>query len=322
MDFLGYGAGRVKAIGFRTIKLEFSIAFNTTKYPNTTFGSPTTLKQLAQEAAFAAVFADSGFDRYVLTCFSITRPENNPWAYAWDDTNGDTQEQEIYDLAHHLATTYPTKEFIIQNWEGDWQLLNSFNPKGPIPRSRLYAYRDYHRRRQNAVRKALADAGQGTVKYAIECNRVLDDYGYRVHRDVLKNINPDMVFLSSYETIEGWQQGLNQAQLEADIAAKLTSIVNRVRAELPTTPIALGEWGFPLYNPGFAAAGYNVGNLIAAKLSAADALGIVGQIYWQIIDNEEQSPGVPYGFGLHDRNGNSTTVGPLSAAGSYFDALL
>lgn len=323
MDFLTYGANLVKTIGFDTIKLELSITYSTIKYINQSFtGSPTTLTQLAQEPAFADVFSDSDFNRYVLTCFSLAHSIDNPWSGQWTKAIGDTLETEMYDLCVHLLSTYSGKEFIIQNWEGDWQLLNSFNPNDGIPRNRLYAYRDYHRRRQRALTRARTNTvSTSTIYYMMECNRVLDGWGERVHRSVIENINPDIVSLSCYEAVEGWLQGLSQAAFEADIATKLARIVARVRL-VSNAPIVLGEYGWPIDMPYFVSLGYDVGALWLATINAAISLGIVGQIPWQILDNEEQSPGVPRGFGMYTRNGNSAIVGPLSASGTFFNNYL
>lgn len=322
-DFLTYGAGLVKGLGFDTIKLEFSIGFNQNKYPGQTFGSPTTMKQLAQEAAFHSVFSDSAFARYWLSCFSLVVPENNPWGYAWTDEKGDAMEQEFFDLCAHLLATYSNKEFILANWEGDWQLLLDFAPQNTIKRSTFNAYCDWHRRRQNAMKRARAANPSSTTNliYSIETNRVLDGWGPRLHSDVVPRIGPDMVSSSCYEVIEGWHLGLSQAALEADIEAKLEELVKRIRVH-HSGPIALSEFGWPIYNSGFSSRGYDSASLLDTLLTKAASLGIVGEIYWQILDNEQQAPGVPYGFGLYDRNGNSTTVGGLNPLGLYYQGIL
>ena len=326
-DFLTYGAGLVKGLGFRTIKLELSVAYETIKYIGQTFSSSSlpTLTALAQETGFDAIFSDSGFDRVVLTCFSIADPTNNSWNGKWTKAIGDTQENEMYDLANFLLSTYSGKEFIIQNWEGDWQLLNSFNPHDPIPRTHLYAYRDFHRRRIRAVKKAITDnpSSTSTIKYMMELNRGLDGWGERVLRSVLTNIKPDIVSFSAYEAIEGWHGSLSQSAFEADIETKLTKLYNKTRAIIgPTIPIVIGEYGWPIDRPEFSGLSYNVGNLWLKVITVATALGIVGHIPWQILDNEEQSPGVPNGFAMYNRNGNSSTVGSLNASGAFFSSYL
>ena len=328
-DFLLYGADLIAGLGFRTIKFEMSIAYNTTKYPNQDFGAvATSFKTLAETAPFAAVFTDARFDRYVLSCFSIAQPQDNAWASRWTDAVGDATETEMYDLAVHLATTYPTKEFILKNWEGDWQLLNSFNPADPQRRAWLNAYLDFQRRRQRAVRAAMRDVSTGRrVYYAVECNRLLDDYGLRVHRDVIPVIQPDMVSWSCYEVIEGWTEAggsiTDQAAIEADIAAKLERGKIRLAMEgMPYgTPVFLGEFGFPQQAPYFPGTLDAVG-MLDAVITNGTALGFTGAIYWQGLSNEEYGAGLPRGFNLWARNGNSDTVGARNALGDYYAGIL
>lgn len=326
-DFLLYGASLAKQMGWKTIKLELSITYRSIKYINQSFpGDPQTLKQLAQEPAFHQVFSDTGFERYVLTCFSLARGGNNEWAGKWNKEVGQIYEDEMYDFAVHLLTTYSNKEFIIANWEGDWQILNSFQPLQPVPRGRLYAYRDYQRRRQKAITRARAavPGSTSTIKYAIELNRGLDGWGERLHRSVLKNVNPDLVSFSCYEAVEGWHSSPSQAAFEADIEYKLKRLTRLVREQVPNTPIFLGEYGWPIARPEFSSLGYDIGALWQKVIDVAEELGIIGEIPWQILDNEEITPGSgnPNGFYMFLRNGNSDTVGALSPSGVFYQSYL
>ncbi len=324
MDGIAYTAGLIKSVGWDGVKLEFSTAY-ATKYPFDTWGTPANLKELAQETPFANLFADPALVRFQFNTFSIVNPTNNPWAGAWNKTVGDAHEQEIYDLACHLLATYNGKEFIIQNWEGDWQLLNSFHPADPIPDEVLFSYRDWHRRRQRAVTRARADTpSTSTIIYCTELNRGLDTYGTRILRDVLANVPTDALSYSAYEVIEGWHEGMSQAALEADIEAKLTKLVALTKKHAGDTPIILGEYGWPINQGYFASLGYDVAALFAKVVSVADGLGIIGEIPWQILDNEETSPGsgVTLGFEMFGRNGNATTVGPRNEAGDFFASIL
>ncbi len=322
-DGIFYVSGLAATMGFPTLKLEWSNAY-ATKYPYTPWGTPATLKQLVQEASMHTVLSNPAFVRYQINVFSLVVAENNPWAGTWTKAVGDAIETEMYDLAMHLFATYPTKEFVLTNWEGDWQLLNSFNPNDGIPFSRLLAYRDYQRRRQRAVTRARADSVGSTcvVRYGIECNRVLDGSGFRVVRDVVSNVPVDVISTSTYEAIEGWTQGItNQAALQADIVAKMTEVNARIRAVAPNTPIVCGEFGFPqeaTYWPGT----LDAAGLTQTFVQTADALGWEGEIYWQMCSNELEFPGQPRGFNLYAMNGNSDTVGAKNAIGLYYDSIL
>ena len=322
-DFLGYGANLVAGLGFATIKLEFSVSYSDFKYPGQTWGnnSYSSMADLAADAAFAAVFNDPDFTRIWISAFSLAQPVDNLWGGAWTTSIADSIEQEYYDMCMQLLS-HAGKQFVVSNWEGDWQLLQSFNPSSAIKRTTLYAYRDFHRRRQRAAARARADSpgSTSTIINNIELNRGLDS-GCRIISDVLGNVRPDMVSFSMYEAIEGWQRGLTQAELEDDIVERMTKLVRRTRRKFHG-PIVISEFGWPIDNPGFVSGGYDVGQLLQVTLDTADALGIVGGIYWQILDNEEQAPGVPYGFGLYARNGSSNVVGPLTATGTYYQGIL
>ncbi len=326
-DIIAYGAARAKDIGFQGMKWEFSTA-TTTKYPGTSWvGSPSSLLDLATQPAFAAVFNDPAFEKHVINTFSLADPLNNQWSGIWNKSA--LYESEMYDCAKYMLQNYPTT-FILQNWEGDWQLLNSFQPKDGIPHTRLQAYRDFHRARIKGIRRAQADSPNavGKVFYCCELNRGLDGWGRRLIRDVIGRdargcVEPDYVSFSAYEAVEGWLQSMNQAQLEADIEAKLTRLVKKVKRRLPHVRIALTEYGWPTADPFFLSLGYDIGALWSKVISVATALGIEFQIPWELLDNEQVSPGVYRGFTMYFPNMvTPTVVGALNDSGNYFAGLL
>lgn len=323
-DIIAYGAGLAKAIGFTGMKWEWSTA-TTVKYPGTSWvGSPSSLLDLATQPAFAAVFNDSAFERHLINTFSLADTTNNAWASRWQPA---IYETEMYNAACYMLANYPTT-FILQNWEGDWQMLNGFVPNNGIPNERVSAYRDFHRARIRGIRRAQADTPNavGKIFYCLELNRGLDGWGRRLVRDVIGRdargcIEPDYVGFSMYEAVEGWLQGMNQAQLEADIETKMKRLVRLVRRRLPHARIAITEYGWPIYDPYFLSLGYDIGALWLRVITVATALGIEGHVPWQLLDNEQVSPGVYRGFTMYDPNG-PTVVGPLNASGNFFAGYL
>jgi hypothetical protein len=314
-------------LGFTTLKVELSVAY-ATKYNHTPWGTPATLAQLLAEPSMAAVIGHASIQRVQFSVFSLAYALDNPWAGPWNDAIGDLIEQEFYDACTYLRTTYAGTgtEFLMANWEGDWQLLNAMTRSASVPLARLQAYRDWHRRRHRALKKAVADtSGDVTLRYFIEANRVRDRYSVRVVPDVLSKCPHDGVSLSTYETIEGWTaEGgsiSTQAAFEADIAAKLTDVVGRVR-ESSSAPIVIGEYGFPQLAPYFTGFGFDVQALHQVKIDTAIALGVEGGIFWQLCDNEEYSAGNPVGFACYNRDGNNATVGALTDSGLFYQALL
>ncbi len=321
---LGYLSGLGKGIGFLGFKAELSNA-TASKYPDDTWGADaTSLTDLAQKTPMADFLADSGIGFYSFNTFSIAVGTDNPWNnVTWTQAVGDAIEAEFYDLCVHLRDTYD-KEITLQSWEGDWQMLNAFDPKKGIPLTHVATYRDWHRRRIRAMRQAIDDtAGSDcTLYYGIEMNRVLDDWGRRVHRDVLRNVAKGVPFarayLSIYEAIEGWLTITDQATLEADIDTKLNRVIDRVLAELPSIPIVFGEYGFPVDAPYFPSGTIDAAALHAKVIAIGTARGVVAEYPWQCTDNEELSPGVPRGFGFWARDGNNATVGAISDVGAYY----
>jgi hypothetical protein len=204
-DYFTYGAELVRDLGFPTLKFYLSAGFSGRDYVNQAFpGTPTTLVELAQETCIANILADVNIERYVISVFALQEPDMS-WKQdpGMSPLNFQREYDEVYDLCVHLLTTYPGKEFILKNWEGDWQLMGGAGQlSANVPPERLWQYRAYHGRRQQAVSDARRDVtSTAKISYAIECNRVLDDYGLRVHRDVLPYVTVDMVSLSIYEAI-------------------------------------------------------------------------------------------------------------------------
>lgn len=326
MDFFTYGANLVKGLGFRTLRFYLSSGYAGRDYIDQTWGAAaTSLVALAQKTPVANVLADAGFDRYIISTFAISQPD-----MAWQGDPGmnvldyAAEYQEMYDLVVHLLTTYPTKEFIISNWEGDWQLAGGAGRiDTAISPYVLQQYKAYHVARKRAVHDACrATSSSGKVWYTIECNRVLDDFNYRVWTDVLTTVKPDMVSLTIYEAINsGWGSG--QAAIEAYIEQLLPEVVKRIRLVVgPAIPIIVGEFGWPQDEAAFNGTSPDVGDLIQKVIDVADAEGCEGCAWWQILDNEEQATDTPRGFGLYDRNGSSSTVGALNDAGTYYQGIL
>lgn len=322
-DFLTYGANTIKGIGthgFTTIKTYLTPNYASV-YPGQNFGSvPTTLATLAQTTPMAALFSDVAFTRHVLTCYTFANGTASPIT-AVTPTQLSNEYTEIYNLCVYLLSTYSNKQFIIQNTEGDWELLRGTDTSVFVSPEYCRNYAAFCRIRQKAVKDARdATPSSSTIQMAIECNRVMDDNHDTIVSNVLPLIQPDIVNYTTYETTT---LGLlpNQAQTEALIATRLKQVVTRIRNAAPNATIIFSEFAWAQDEPSFTSLGLDVGSLIQCVIDNASLNGVSGCIWWQIFDNEEQSPGVPRGFGLYNRNGTSTSPGPLNAAGNKFVTL-
>jgi len=319
-DIAIYGTDTIRDLGFDTAKIYLTPTYATV-YPNQNFGStPTNLTELAQTAPMVHILGDITLPRIVITTYTFANTVNSPLTDL-TPTNLANEYTEIYNLCVHLLSTYSNKTFILQNAEGDWELLGNVDPGATLDSTKLGRYAAFMKKRIEAVRAAqLATSTTSTVQLAIEMNRVLDNFGYRLYRDVLSKAMPDLISLTIYESINTWT---NQAGTEAAIEANLTETVRKIRHALGNTiPIYIGEFTWPQDESSFTSHNLNVPALMDKVISVAESLGIKGAIWWQCFDNESQSPGVPRGFGMYDRNGNSNTPGPLNDAGLHWQEIL
>lgn len=338
-DFLVYGKELIKAIGFDTIRFYMSTGYAGRDYINQDFGvsPPLTLTELAQTDGMVNVLTDAHFVRYIISAFAISQPDLKWYNYPLTGRPGLlpsdflAEYTETNDLAAHLLTTYSNKEFIITNWEGDWQLNGGAGKfQQETFEATLDMYRAYHATRMRAVHAArVANTSTSTIYYAVEANRVLDDGYYRLHSEVFAGSDrkatliPDKISLSIYEATEqNWENGENA--IIDGMNERMDKIVGRIRRIYgPNMPIFIGEFGWPQDYDGFTQTNPDVGNLHQAVIDMADRLGLEGVAPWQILDNEHdpEDEGVPRGFGLHDRDGNSDDAGPLNAAGTFWQGV-
>lgn len=318
-DMATYGIDTITALGFRTAKIYITPNY-ATDYPGQNFGAvPVNATQLAQTAPMAAILGDVDLDRIVITTYTFANSVNSPFN-TLSPTNLSNEYTEIYNLVTHLRATYSNKTFILQNAEGDWELLGNTIPSSevdPIRSSRAAAF--YRTRRQAVNDACAATSGSSPVYLAVEANRVLDDYGDRLHRDAMRLIKPDFVFFTIYESINTWG---SQEFTEGKIEEYLRRTAAKVRREIGDVPMVASEFNWPQDEAQFTVHSLDVPRLIDKVIAVTNDLGFKGCIWWQLFDNEEQSPGVPRGFGVYSRNGIATTPGPLTAAGVYLDTLV
>lgn len=298
-DFVTYAADVAGDNGATGLKFEFSES-HTTKYPDQDWdGAPTTLTELAQETCFETVFSDARFSRFVINTITFANGVNNDWVNEWPPAADAAEYTEVYNFACHLLSTYSGKAFVIQNWEGDWSLIGSYTASDPVPVDRLARLGSYLRTRQRAIRDARRDTtSSSTIVHAVEVNRCLDLYGDRVHQ-LLHMVRPDAVSFSLYECINTY--GANTAATEAIIESRMMRAVFNIRRVLGNNVgLCVGEFGQPELEAGFISLGLDVGALTLKVRSVATTLGFLHCAFWQLFDNEEQSPGVYRGFCVFD----------------------
>lgn len=322
--FVQDGIDAIKALGpnSKTVKLFLSSDY-ATKYPNQTgWGTIANMVDLASSPPMAAALADAQITDYFLDIF----PWWSNWAAAsltnyWVNSpvlDGASvlqsfstilaqEKTAVQNLAAYLLTTYAGtgKRFVLQNWEGDWMLLNSYittdvvNPNWPTRMAKVLAARA----EGVAAARAASTAIGVSVEFAVEVNRALDP-GRRVHRDVLPYVPHDRVSWSAYEGMV-YSDVLGTGSIALATAA-IDRNMRRFHEEIrkySDKPIYIGEFGWP--EAEINTTTYPPGALIQQVLDTAADLGWTHAIYWAIWDNAS-----PYrGFALIKSDTTDTLAG-------------
>lgn len=302
--FLLEGAKFVRNLSPGSIFVYLTPQYSSRDYPATDFGAGpiASLKTLAQTAPYQQLFG-MGFSTFVITAYSFA---SDSWINAVPRgpfTNAAAEQNEFYQLAKHLLETYQntSRTFILKNWEGDWQLKESFETHGIPSTGQVQSMADWLNARRAGINQARAELGAVPgvrVLYAVELNHV--EHAARdissVLRDVAPSVSSDYLSYSSWETISSTPTALLRRKTLDDIAF------------IKNFPAAAGrdllitEFGFK--ESQHADSGDRTD--IAARAFLDAALPLV--FYWQIIDNECQNnqpnpPGTCPGLGLLRSNG-------------------
>ncbi len=328
-DILQYSTDAAADLGFTALKVFLTPNYDggpdPTKpdYPGQNWdGVHTSLVGLAQDSGFVDVFSDVRINRFIIDVWSFTNGIFNPWLNDISTAQLQAEYDEWYDLAAHLLSTYAGKEFILQSGaESDWAILGDFDPQISVPPYRVERYAAF----LNVHQRACEDATRATpstsrIVHAVEVNRVLDDYGVRMHRDVFPLISVDAISYTAYEAINTLDS--DQATAEAILDRQITKAIRRIQKAKPGVRVYIGEYAWPQEESWFTGLGLSMAGLIQQVIDTSNALGVTDLVYWQIFDNEEQSPGIPRGFSLYSRDANNTVPGALNAAGTYYQSIL
>lgn len=219
-DIFQYSVDLIADLGFSTTMSYANSGFEQDYHQQVWGNSPTDFMTLLQSDPYVYLFEDSGLNRHVFQVWTFANgPASQPPARDVTVAQLVNEYTEIYNAVVYLLETYSGKEFIIKNWEGDWQLLNGFDPFVNIPSYRAQRYAAWASVRQKAVRDAVRDTpSTSTAFYCVEINRCLDDHGYRLHRDVINLVKPDMIGWSAYEAINDWIGGWERDARSAGFA--------------------------------------------------------------------------------------------------------
>ncbi|MDO8520546.1 MAG: SH3 domain-containing protein [bacterium] len=263
------------------------------------------LKSLAQRGDFNAILSNPQFTTIVVTAIDgVTFGDCTTHKYLdptfFTPANIDGVSQEYADFANYLSGAFPSKTFIVSNWEGDNAIYcgtaYGFNPSNSSCsyQQNLLGFEKWTDARIAGIRAANAP----NVRSAVEFNivRYLKNNGLpSVLYDVLPNVNPDYVSYSSYESTNSIASGDNGSQLGAD--------VNTIR-NITSKEIIIGEYGY--------AAGTRDQSktYLETATNEISSLGITKAIVWMSLDSSDGQ------YGLYDPNA------ALTPSGEYICGLL
>lgn len=316
------GADVALALGLQAFKFYCTQNY-ATDYPlqSSWSASPTTCKGFLQTTQAASVLA-MNFQTFSMTMFAFGNPANNWWRDSGKADNARllVEYNEIYDAAVHLLTTYngTGKTFIIQNWEGDWALMDAFDPATYVTQKELDYNLAFHSARQRAVRDARRNTPHSGVDvlYAVEVNRVLDlvtnPARRRLLRDVIPKLNPDVVSYSAYDSfIATYGYGSNQAQWESYVDTYYVQALQLIRQYAPASKLSIGEVGFEEARIAIDRPSYDVRQMVRKMATVSAAQGASWFFYWQTFDNEVDitTPSGVKGYWLKKPDGSTSSAG-------------
>lgn len=282
LPFLASGANDASQLGLRTFKAYLSPDYRT-KYPQPGWSDVRSLRELAETPQFRELF-NGPFETFVLTAYTFSNGTGDLWRTSDDATLFDDERDEIEALAEFLLRTYAGtgKTFVLQNWEGDWALLNGEAAGSQVDAARVKRMHRWLEARQQGVTNARskASADKVTVLHAAEVNLVLEHSGSRVLDDVLPGLCLDSVSYSAWEAL-ALDVSLPLSTQREQLRHSLTKAIERIRSIVGDVDVSLGELGFAENeHPRHTEA------LLDEALVTSANLGLSRAIYWQVYDNE------------------------------------
>lgn len=214
---------------------------------------------------------------------------------------------EMYELVSYLLKEYNNsgKTFMIGNWEGDWLLHPNYNRKINPPQEHVDNMTKWFQIRQRAVDDAKKSVEHDNVFvfHYIEVNLVLKgiDGQTCIAKDILPNVDVDLVSYSSYEAIKNRTYDEKKEQLEEIF----TYLDNQLQPKegLPfSRRVFIGEYGYHANykNPKSYEKQFNETIDI---MKIAFELDLPFALHWQMYNNEYTNDGVSKEMSLINEQG-------------------
>jgi hypothetical protein len=217
------------------------------KYGLTLASSIRNLTALAQQEPSCHRVLDLPFQYYFIWTYCFG---SGWWADGFSTTERQAEYDELYAFTQYLLTNYNNtgKTFYLGHWEGDWHLLEGYDPShNPTPTA-IQGMRDWLNTRQRAIDDAKAQTPYAGVEvwHYTEVNRVLDALSnpsasnQRVINTVVPYVtNLDYLSWSSYEG-----QNLSATALNNALNYMAGALTTNKAAVLKDRRVFVGEYGW------------------------------------------------------------------------------
>lgn len=332
-DRLNWAAAKVAQTGTRTIRVAMTAQDPyLVNPPQATNNDPNWLVNVAATPAYTALFGSDHFRVYLLTTYTPA-DSVSAWINGFDPSSPgyNLESTQIQNLSAYLHGAYPSKTFIILNWEGDNAMQGALGLNADP--SVWDHFVNWLQSRADGVAKAKA-AGATNVYFGVEFNLVVARGGEPCggapfggpgnqstvsNRCVIDYVAPrvrnvDYFSYSSWQTINikvtqpgaSLQQAINTALGGSLQLVRTGQIAFQGQSTVTPASFLLGEFGFARTDYGEYDAARYTEELVDA-VQGPGAFGASYAIFWQILDN---APPPWNSWGLfRGSNGQITTVG-------------
>jgi hypothetical protein len=325
-DPLNGPAGLVSQLGSRVVRIFLS---NPDKYTGVPYPS---LGAQVLTWPYTALFNSSSFDTYLLTTYSrADNPSNGcapNWLNGYSGADAQAETAEIQQLALDLAVGYPSKKFILMNWEGDsaigslahfcgigqteamWQGFTAWinaRVQGVLDARSQGAANVYSGLEFNAMQRLPGDDFYGNACGPPDASSLTPGCSWcdGAHSCVISRVVPNVPNVD-YVSYSSWQS--LAVPNDGDVATRLQNDLSRAQGFAPGASRAsfvVGEFGVDRFQFGEARAASRMSSAISGFTGWGASYGV----YWQVLDNTGGEPG--NGFGAWEPSGTTGAVGNM-----------
>jgi len=295
------GARRLASMGTRTIKVALYDAARYYKFGDCDWsGVPATATpaQIAQTDEYRTLFS-LPFSSYVMMTYSSLGLDY--WLDGVSDAQCALETRQMQDLATELLQSYrgSGKEFVIQNWEGDWAIRGPSRDPDTLPTATAIAGMTRWLNCRQAGIEAARTSIASDVKVLQGCEvnlvqRAIAGLPGTIINEVIPRTDCDLVSYSAWDSV-GAAAGDDFAG-RAALTAALDLIASRAPTPDAYTRAALGrafprnvyagEYGWPENVTSPTA----VDHVVRTATETALDWGVRWAFYWQLYDNELVDP--------------------------------